>query len=104
MDKLPGLETAAGGAARKPPRPSAPPSIPPIASRQPSLETLDSPTGSHVEWCKQLIAATISSQISGPVPSENYLEITGFSRGLLSGTLRMDTMAIILTRTLSSWR
>lgn len=29
-----------------------------------------SPTGSHVEWCKQLIAATISSQISGPVASE----------------------------------
>nr|XP_019965192.1 PREDICTED: myotubularin-related protein 1-like isoform X1 [Paralichthys olivaceus]XP_019965193.1 PREDICTED: myotubularin-related protein 1-like isoform X1 [Paralichthys olivaceus] len=33
-------------------------------------ETLDSPTGSHVEWCKQLIAATISSQISGSVPSD----------------------------------
>ncbi|XP_066496388.1 myotubularin-related protein 1 isoform X4 [Tiliqua scincoides] len=41
------------------------------ASRQPSVETLDSPTGSHVEWCKQLIAATISSQISGSVPSDN---------------------------------
>uniref|UniRef100_A0A670KD67 phosphatidylinositol-3,5-bisphosphate 3-phosphatase n=1 Tax=Podarcis muralis TaxID=64176 RepID=A0A670KD67_PODMU len=40
-------------------------------SRQPSVETLDSPTGSHVEWCKQLIAATISSQISGSVPSDN---------------------------------
>uniref|UniRef100_A0A8C2GEC2 phosphatidylinositol-3,5-bisphosphate 3-phosphatase n=1 Tax=Cyprinus carpio TaxID=7962 RepID=A0A8C2GEC2_CYPCA len=26
--------------------------------------------GSHVEWCKQLIAATISSQISGGVPTE----------------------------------
>ncbi|PNI23524.1 MTMR1 isoform 13, partial [Pan troglodytes] len=25
----------------------------------------------HVEWCKQLIAATISSQISGSVTSEN---------------------------------
>ncbi|ERE65320.1 myotubularin-related protein 2 [Cricetulus griseus] len=35
------------------------------------METLDSPTGSHVEWCKQLIAATISSQISGSVTSEN---------------------------------
>ncbi|XP_060951770.1 myotubularin-related protein 1a isoform X2 [Limanda limanda] len=33
-------------------------------------ETLDSPTGSHVEWCKQLIAATISSQISGSVPTD----------------------------------
>uniref|UniRef100_A0A3B3ZFZ0 phosphatidylinositol-3,5-bisphosphate 3-phosphatase n=1 Tax=Periophthalmus magnuspinnatus TaxID=409849 RepID=A0A3B3ZFZ0_9GOBI len=27
-------------------------------------DTLDSPTGSHVEWCKQLIAATLTSQIS----------------------------------------
>ncbi|XP_036160160.1 myotubularin-related protein 1 isoform X6 [Myotis myotis] len=44
---------------------------PPAGSRQPSVETLDSPTGSHVEWCKQLIAATISSQISGSVTSEN---------------------------------
>ncbi|KAE8584451.1 hypothetical protein XENTR_v10020973 [Xenopus tropicalis] len=78
MDKLSGLEAVPGGgvsaagaapAARKPPRPSAPPSLP--SSRQPSVETLDSPTGSHVEWCKQLIAATISSQISGPVASEN---------------------------------
>ncbi|XP_036353686.2 myotubularin-related protein 1 isoform X1 [Ochotona princeps] len=43
----------------------------PAGSRQPSVETLDSPTGSHVEWCKQLIAATISSQISGSVTSEN---------------------------------
>ncbi|XP_037614266.1 myotubularin-related protein 1a isoform X4 [Sebastes umbrosus] len=33
-------------------------------------ESLESPTGSHVEWCKQLIAATISSQISGPVPAD----------------------------------
>ncbi|KAI4892368.1 hypothetical protein NFI96_023304 [Prochilodus magdalenae] len=30
----------------------------------------NNPTGSHVEWCKQLIAATISSQISGCAPSE----------------------------------
>uniref|UniRef100_A0A4W4H0L0 phosphatidylinositol-3,5-bisphosphate 3-phosphatase n=1 Tax=Electrophorus electricus TaxID=8005 RepID=A0A4W4H0L0_ELEEL len=29
------------------------------------------PTGAHVEWCKQLIAATISSQISGPIVSES---------------------------------
>uniref|UniRef100_A0A673HWG6 phosphatidylinositol-3,5-bisphosphate 3-phosphatase n=1 Tax=Sinocyclocheilus rhinocerous TaxID=307959 RepID=A0A673HWG6_9TELE len=28
------------------------------------------PTGPHVEWCKQLIAATMSSQISGPISSE----------------------------------
>ncbi|KAM9501380.1 myotubularin-related protein 1a isoform 2-T2 [Clarias gariepinus] len=36
-----------------------------IAARQDSTDSADSPTGSHVEWCKQLIAATISSQISG---------------------------------------
>ncbi|XP_076835532.1 myotubularin-related protein 1b isoform X3 [Brachyhypopomus gauderio] len=40
-------------------------------SRPPSSETLDSPTGAHVEWCKQLIAATISSQIAGPIVSES---------------------------------
>lgn len=33
-------------------------------------DSLDSPTGSHVEWCKQLIAATISSQISSSVPAD----------------------------------
>ncbi|XP_026183130.1 myotubularin-related protein 1a isoform X8 [Mastacembelus armatus] len=33
-------------------------------------DTQDSPTGSHVEWCKQLIAATISSQISASIPSD----------------------------------
>ncbi|XP_051537237.1 myotubularin-related protein 1-like isoform X2 [Myxocyprinus asiaticus] len=36
----------------------------------PAVETPDSPTGAHVEWCKQLIAATISSQISGPISSD----------------------------------
>ncbi|XP_059944108.1 myotubularin-related protein 1 isoform X1 [Mesoplodon densirostris] len=56
----------AGG--RRPPRAAGAPAA---GSRQPSMETLDSPTGSHVEWCKQLIAATISSQISGSVTSEN---------------------------------
>uniref|UniRef100_A0A8C0SU48 phosphatidylinositol-3,5-bisphosphate 3-phosphatase n=1 Tax=Canis lupus familiaris TaxID=9615 RepID=A0A8C0SU48_CANLF len=56
----------AGG--RRPPRGAGGPAV---GSRQPSVETLDSPTGSHVEWCKQLIAATISSQISGSVTSEN---------------------------------
>ncbi|KAJ1197968.1 hypothetical protein NDU88_001812 [Pleurodeles waltl] len=84
MDKLPpyepsSLSAASVTSARKPPRPAAPPALavaaatvnrqPNISVRQPSLETLDSPTGSHVEWCKQLIAATISSQL--PVPSEN---------------------------------
>ncbi|XP_043829761.1 myotubularin-related protein 1 isoform X9 [Dromiciops gliroides] len=56
------------GTGRRPPRPVGPLAV---VSRQPSVETLDSPTGSHVEWCKQLIAATISSQISGSVPSES---------------------------------
>uniref|UniRef100_A0A8C1XP16 phosphatidylinositol-3,5-bisphosphate 3-phosphatase n=1 Tax=Cyprinus carpio TaxID=7962 RepID=A0A8C1XP16_CYPCA len=40
------------------------------APRQDNVDSLESPTGSHVEWCKQLIAATISSQISGGVPPE----------------------------------
>ncbi|XP_043077722.1 myotubularin-related protein 1b isoform X2 [Puntigrus tetrazona] len=39
-------------------------------SAQSNAETPDSPTGAHVEWCKQLIAATMSSQISGPISSE----------------------------------
>ncbi|XP_035580799.1 LOW QUALITY PROTEIN: myotubularin-related protein 1-like [Zalophus californianus] len=56
----------AGG--RRPPQGAGDPAA---GSWQPSVETLDSPTGSHVEWCKQLIAATISSQISGSVTSEN---------------------------------
>uniref|UniRef100_UPI0037E965B4 myotubularin-related protein 1a isoform X2 n=1 Tax=Semicossyphus pulcher TaxID=241346 RepID=UPI0037E965B4 len=34
-------------------------------------EPPDSPSGSHVEWCKQLIAATISSQISGSITPEH---------------------------------
>ncbi|XP_063102594.1 myotubularin-related protein 1 isoform X3 [Cavia porcellus] len=61
----PGLGPAGG---RRPPRAAGSAAA---GSRQPSVETLDSPTGSHVEWCKQLIAATISSQISGSVTSEN---------------------------------
>ncbi|KAK2852116.1 hypothetical protein Q5P01_008392 [Channa striata] len=35
-----------------------------------SADNPESPTGSHVEWCKQLIAATISSQISATVPPD----------------------------------
>uniref|UniRef100_A0A452I052 phosphatidylinositol-3,5-bisphosphate 3-phosphatase n=1 Tax=Gopherus agassizii TaxID=38772 RepID=A0A452I052_9SAUR len=66
----PGLE--GGGVARRSVRPAGLGVAAPAAgSRQPSVETLDSPTGSHVEWCKQLIAATISSQISGSVPSDS---------------------------------
>uniref|UniRef100_A0A670ZX93 phosphatidylinositol-3,5-bisphosphate 3-phosphatase n=1 Tax=Pseudonaja textilis TaxID=8673 RepID=A0A670ZX93_PSETE len=40
-------------------------------SQIPCYVSFCSPTGSHVEWCKQLIAATISSQISGSVLSDN---------------------------------
>ncbi|XP_055035839.2 myotubularin-related protein 1b isoform X2 [Misgurnus anguillicaudatus] len=40
------------------------------SSVQLSAETPDSPTGAHVEWCKQLIAATMSSQISGAISSD----------------------------------
>ncbi|XP_007452179.1 PREDICTED: myotubularin-related protein 1 isoform X1 [Lipotes vexillifer] len=63
-----GAAAAAAAGGRRPPRVVGAPAA---GSRQPSVETLDSPTGSHVEWCKQLIAATISSQISGSVTSEN---------------------------------
>ncbi|XP_038603738.1 myotubularin-related protein 1 isoform X4 [Tachyglossus aculeatus] len=56
------------GPARRPPRPAGPGATLP---RLPSEDNLDSPSGSHVEWCKQLIAATLSSQISGSVQAEN---------------------------------
>uniref|UniRef100_A0A8C0LJ76 phosphatidylinositol-3,5-bisphosphate 3-phosphatase n=1 Tax=Canis lupus dingo TaxID=286419 RepID=A0A8C0LJ76_CANLU len=42
-----------------------------VSFAQDGAGLLAGPTGSHVEWCKQLIAATISSQISGSVTSEN---------------------------------
>ncbi|TRY59416.1 hypothetical protein DNTS_004318 [Danionella cerebrum] len=35
-----------------------------------NAETPESPTGAHVEWCKQLIAATMSTQTSGSISSE----------------------------------
>ncbi|KAM9451217.1 myotubularin-related protein 1b isoform 1-T1 [Clarias gariepinus] len=35
-----------------------------------STDTSDSPTGAHVEWCKQLIAATMSSQNPGSITPE----------------------------------
>ncbi|XP_038630276.1 myotubularin-related protein 1b isoform X2 [Scyliorhinus canicula] len=44
-------------AAKKPPRLTS-------GSGQASAESPESPAGSHVEWCKQLIAATISTQLS----------------------------------------
>ncbi|XP_068919132.1 myotubularin-related protein 1 isoform X3 [Petaurus breviceps papuanus] len=69
---VPGADGGGGlssfGTGRRPPRPVGALAV---GSRQPSVETLDSPTGSHVEWCKQLIAATISSQIAGSVPAES---------------------------------
>ncbi|XP_058147398.1 phosphatidylinositol-3-phosphate phosphatase MTMR1 isoform X4 [Dasypus novemcinctus] len=86
MDRPPAAGGEAGGpgpgpaGGRRPPRAAGGPAG---GSRQPSVETLDSPTGSHVEWCKQLIAATISSQISGSVTSENvsrdYKDMSTFS-------------------------
>uniref|UniRef100_A0AAA9SLC8 phosphatidylinositol-3,5-bisphosphate 3-phosphatase n=2 Tax=Bos TaxID=9903 RepID=A0AAA9SLC8_BOVIN len=76
----------AGG--RRPPRVAGGPAV---GSRQPSVETLDSPTGSHVEWCKQLIAATISSQISGSVTSEN-----------VSRDYKLDSLLILKLRVISS--
>ncbi|XP_028829174.1 myotubularin-related protein 1a isoform X4 [Denticeps clupeoides] len=39
-------------------------------ARQESADTQDSPTGSHVEWCKQLIAATLNSQMSASIPPD----------------------------------
>ncbi|XP_044040955.1 myotubularin-related protein 1-like [Siniperca chuatsi] len=62
MEKQTGAAGLADGAGTNR-RPWGSPTCGPAAG-----ETLDSPTGSHVEWCKQLIAATISSQISGSVP------------------------------------
>ncbi|KAK1797062.1 hypothetical protein P4O66_008459 [Electrophorus voltai] len=41
-----------------------------LTPRQDSGDSSDSPTSSHVEWCKQLIAATISSQIASTAPPE----------------------------------
>uniref|UniRef100_A0AAQ4RP36 phosphatidylinositol-3,5-bisphosphate 3-phosphatase n=1 Tax=Gasterosteus aculeatus aculeatus TaxID=481459 RepID=A0AAQ4RP36_GASAC len=64
MEKQAGAAGAADGALPNR-KPRAPPTCAPATG-----DTLDSPTGSHVEWCKQLIAATISSQISGSVPSD----------------------------------
>uniref|UniRef100_A0A6I8NY38 phosphatidylinositol-3,5-bisphosphate 3-phosphatase n=2 Tax=Ornithorhynchus anatinus TaxID=9258 RepID=A0A6I8NY38_ORNAN len=64
------------GTARRPARPGAAAAnaanaAAPTLPRMPSDDSLDGPTGSHVEWCKQLIAATLSSQISGSVQAEN---------------------------------
>ncbi|XP_061920963.1 myotubularin-related protein 2-like isoform X1 [Entelurus aequoreus] len=50
-----GMTDGAGGNKK----PWSSPSSAPVSG-----ESLDSPSGSHVEWCKQLMAATISSQIS----------------------------------------
>ncbi|XP_026871374.2 myotubularin-related protein 1a isoform X4 [Electrophorus electricus] len=41
-----------------------------LTPRQDTGDSSDSPTSSHVEWCKQLIAATISSQIASTAPPE----------------------------------
>ncbi|XP_069748693.1 phosphatidylinositol-3-phosphate phosphatase MTMR1-like isoform X9 [Narcine bancroftii] len=46
-----------------------PPRLAP-GSGQGSVDSQDSPAGSHVEWCKQLIAATISTQHSATAVSD----------------------------------
>ncbi|XP_055035838.2 myotubularin-related protein 1b isoform X1 [Misgurnus anguillicaudatus] len=60
------------------------------SSVQLSAETPDSPTGAHVEWCKQLIAATMSSQISGAISSDmisrEYKDCDVEVKGFLSET------------------
>ncbi|XP_072127110.1 myotubularin-related protein 1b isoform X5 [Mobula birostris] len=60
MERLVSSESLA---AKKPPR-LAP------GSGQTSVDSQDSPAGSHVEWCKQLIAATISTQHSAAAVPE----------------------------------
>ncbi|XP_032886140.1 myotubularin-related protein 1-like isoform X3 [Amblyraja radiata] len=60
MDRLVSSDSLA---AKKPPRLSP-------GSGQASVESQDGPAGSHVEWCKQLIAATISTQHSASVVPE----------------------------------
>uniref|UniRef100_A0A3B4DY39 phosphatidylinositol-3,5-bisphosphate 3-phosphatase n=1 Tax=Pygocentrus nattereri TaxID=42514 RepID=A0A3B4DY39_PYGNA len=59
------------------------------------------PTGAHVEWCKQLIAATISSQISGPIASEtisrDYKDYDGV-KGFLSDSDPQHTPSSLALR------
>uniref|UniRef100_A0A7N6BZ09 phosphatidylinositol-3,5-bisphosphate 3-phosphatase n=1 Tax=Anabas testudineus TaxID=64144 RepID=A0A7N6BZ09_ANATE len=64
MDKQSGAAGTADGAV-----PNRKPWGSPTSGAAPG-ENVEGPTGSHVEWCKQLIAATISSQISGSVPTD----------------------------------
>ncbi|XP_036417299.1 myotubularin-related protein 1a isoform X1 [Colossoma macropomum] len=68
MEKQPSSGSESSGAPPIPRKPRSLGAVP--VSRQESGDSLDSPTGSHVEWCKQLIAATISSQISSCAPPE----------------------------------
>ncbi|XP_053715573.1 myotubularin-related protein 1a isoform X2 [Synchiropus splendidus] len=60
MDKQPGAAGVPDGSGPNR-KPWTPASCSPVPGEAP-----ESPSGSHVEWCKQLIAATISSQIAGP--------------------------------------
>uniref|UniRef100_A0A3B4TMV0 Myotubularin related protein 1a n=1 Tax=Seriola dumerili TaxID=41447 RepID=A0A3B4TMV0_SERDU len=64
MEKQAGAAGAAGAAD------GAGPNRKPWSSTTSVCVSVLSPSGSHVEWCKQLIAATISSQISGSVPPD----------------------------------
>ncbi|PWA14756.1 hypothetical protein CCH79_00014501 [Gambusia affinis] len=53
-------------------------------SSPPSSDTADRSAGSHVEWCKQLIAATLSSQIPRTAPPDVLNRDTRVSRRLSS--------------------
>uniref|UniRef100_UPI00398F0ED6 myotubularin-related protein 1b isoform X2 n=1 Tax=Pristiophorus japonicus TaxID=55135 RepID=UPI00398F0ED6 len=62
MERLVSSESLA---AKKPPRSAS-------GSGQGSVDSQDSPAGSHVEWCKQLIAATISTTAVPETVSKDY--------------------------------
>ncbi|XP_059507328.1 myotubularin-related protein 1b isoform X8 [Stegostoma tigrinum] len=71
MDRL---GTSESLATKRPPRLAT-------GSGQASLDSPESPPGSHVEWCKQLIAATISTQLSTtPAPDTISKDYRGTRR------------------------
>lgn len=55
-----------------------------------------SPTGSHVEWCKQLIAATLNSQHSAGVPPE--VPSRDLKASLLKASLTLAHIPIVLNQ------
>uniref|UniRef100_A0AAV2KU56 Uncharacterized protein n=1 Tax=Knipowitschia caucasica TaxID=637954 RepID=A0AAV2KU56_KNICA len=70
MDKQPGPGASEGAGPSRKPRAAA-------TGAATNGDGPDSPTGSHVEWCKQLIAATLSSQISSSGPADPRENRTG---------------------------